>query len=89
MDQEGASKPYHGLIMYIHNEIQLLNITMFPGKDTEGLQVVIKKFSKVFTITCIYSSPHTKLEQIHTLLDNILSNANDEAINHNDRKFQH
>ena len=43
MDQECASKPYHGLIMYIHNNIELLNITMFPGKDIEGIQVVIKK----------------------------------------------
>ena len=80
MDQEYASNPYHGLIMYIHNDTQLLNITMFPGKDIEGIQVVIKKFSKVFTIIGIYSSPHTKSEQIHTFLDNILSNANDEPI---------
>ena len=41
MDQEYALKPYHALIMYIHNDIQLLNITMFPGKDMEGIQVVI------------------------------------------------
>ena len=66
--------------MYRHNDIQLLNITMFPGKDTEGIQLVIKKFSKVFTIIDLYSSPYTKLEQIHTFLDNILSNANDEPI---------
>ena len=32
IDQECASKPYHGLIMYIHNKIELLCITMFPGK---------------------------------------------------------
>ena len=80
MDQECASKPYHGLIMYLHNNIELLNITMFPGKDIEGIQVVIKKFSKVFTIIGLYSSPHTTVEQIHTFVDNMLSNANDQPI---------
>ena len=80
MDQQCASKPYHGLIMYIHNNIQLLNITMFPGKDIEAIQVVIKKFSKVFTIIGLYSSPHTTVEQIHTFVDNMLSNANDQPI---------
>ena len=48
MDQECVSKPHHGLIMYIHNTTELLNITMFPGKDIEGIQVVIKKFSSVY-----------------------------------------
>ena len=62
MDQECASKPYHGLIMYIHNNIELLNITMFPGKDIEGIQVVIRKFPKVFTIIGHFSSPHTTVE---------------------------
>ena len=80
MDQACASKPYHGLIMYIHNNIELLNITMFPGKDIEGIQVVIKKFSKVFTIIGLYSSPHTTVEKIHTFVDNMLSNANDKLI---------
>ena len=53
---------------------------MFPGKDMEGIQVVIKKFSKVFTIIGLCSSPHTTVEQIHTFVDNMLSNANDEPI---------
>ena len=52
---------------------------MFPGKDIEGIQVVIKKFSKVFTIIGLYS-PHTTVKQIHTFVDNMLSNANDQPI---------
>ena len=59
---------------YVHTQnIELLNITMFPGKDIEGIQVVIKKFSKVFTTIGLYSSPHTTVEQIHTFVDNMLS----------------
>ena len=33
MDQECVSNHMH-----IHNNIELLNITMFPGKDIEGIQ---------------------------------------------------
>ena len=53
---------------------------MFPGKDIERIQVVIKEFSKVFTIIGLYSHPHTTVEQIHTFVENMLSNANDEPI---------
>ena len=66
--------------MTIHNNIELPHITMFPGQDIEGIHVVIKKFFKVFTIIGLYSSPHTTVQQIHTFVDNMLSNANDEPI---------
>ena len=57
-----------------------LHITMFPGKDIEGIQVVIKKISKVFTTIGLYSSPPMTVEQIQTFVDNMLSNANDKPI---------
>ena len=34
----------------------------------------------MFTSTGLYSSPHTTVEQIHTFVDNMLSNADDEPI---------
>ena len=34
----------------------------------------------MFTIIGLYSSPHTAVEQIHTFVDNMLPNANDEPI---------
>ena len=34
----------------------------------------------MFTIIGLYSNPHTTVEQIHTFVDNMLSNANDQPI---------
>ena len=31
LDQHGSSKPNHGLIVYVHKDSQVMDITLFPG----------------------------------------------------------
>ena len=68
LDQHGSSKPYHGLIVYVHKDSQIMDITLFPGAATEGICVPVKKFSTVFTFIGVYISLQTKSDQLYALL---------------------
>ena len=76
LDQHGSSKQYHGLIVYVHIDSQVMDITLFPGAATEGICVTVKKFSTVFTIIGVYISPQTKSDQLYALLSKCLSHCN-------------
>ena len=76
LDQHGSSKPYHGLIVYVHKDSQVMDITLFPGAATEGICVTVKKFSTVFTIIGVYISPQTKSDQLYALFSKCLSHCN-------------
>ena len=64
LDQHGSSKPYHGLIVYVHKYSQVIDITLFPGAATEGVCVTVKKFSTVFTIIGVYISPQSQINSM-------------------------
>ena len=55
---------------------QVMDITLFPGAATEGICATFKKFSTVFTIIGVYSSPQTKSDQLYALLSKCLSHCN-------------
>ena len=64
LDQHGSSKPYHGLILYVHKDSQVMDITLFPGAATEGICVTVKKLSTVFTIIGVYISPQSQINSM-------------------------
>ena len=68
-DQHGSSKPYHGLIVYVHKDSQVMDITLFPGAATEGICVTVKKFSIVFTIIGVYISPQSHINSMFCYLN--------------------
>ena len=45
-----------------------MDITLFPGADTEGICVTVKEFTTVFTNIGVYISPQTKSDQLYALL---------------------
>ena len=68
LDQHGSSKRYHGLIVYVHKNSQVMDITLFPGAATEGICITVKKFPTVFTIIEVYIHPQTKSDQLYAFV---------------------
>ena len=58
LDQDCATKPYHGLIAYTHNNIPVLSVTKFPRQNIEAISLVVNK-GKTFTIIAVHNSPYT------------------------------
>ena len=76
LDQHGSSKPYHGLIVYVHKDSQVMDITLISRCSHRRICVTIKKFFTVFTIIGVYISPQTKPDQLCALLSKCLSHCN-------------
>ena len=76
LDQDCATKPYHGLIVYTHNNITVPSVTMFTGQNIDVISLVVNKGKKTFTIIAVYNSPHIKQAQLHAAMDDILRGKN-------------
>ena len=46
LDQDCATKPYHGLVAYTHKNITVFSVTKFPGQNTETIILAVNNGKK-------------------------------------------
>ena len=80
LDQNMTRKPYHGLIAYVSKNIQINNVTMYPGLNIEAIKLVVQLDNKQLHIIGIYNSPHTKQSQLYKTLNELVQDCNNDSI---------
>ena len=73
LDQAVAGHTYHGLIMYVNDNICVSSAITYPGHDVEAIKLVLQNRIDKLVVIAIYNSPQTRTVELYTTIQNMLT----------------
>ena len=73
LDQPVADHTYHGLILYVNNNICVSSAITYPGYNVEAIKLVLQNGIDKLVIIAIYNSPQTRSVELYTTIQNMLT----------------
>ena len=73
LDQAVVGHTYHGLIVYVNDNICVSNAITYPGHDVEAIKLVLQNRIDKLVVIAIYNSPQTRTVELYTTIQNMLT----------------
>ena len=71
LDQAVAGYTYHGLIVYVNDNICVSSAITYPGHDVEAIKLVMQNRIDKLVVIAIYNSPQTRTVELLTGCKNV------------------
>ena len=72
-DQAVAGHTYHGLIMYVNDNICVSSAITYPGHDVEAIKLVLQNRIDKLVVIAIYNRQQTRTVELYTTIQNMLT----------------
>ena len=73
LDQAVAGHTYHGLIVYVNDNICVSSAITYPGHDVEAIKLVLQNRIDKLVVIATYNSPQTRSVELYTTIQNMLT----------------
>ena len=73
LDQAVTGHTYHGLILYVNDNICVSSAITYPGHDVEAIKLVLQNGIDKLVVIAIYNSPQTRTVELYTTIQNMLT----------------
>ena len=67
LDQAVAGHTYHGLIVYVNDNICVSSAITYPGHDVEAIKLVLQNRIDKLVVIAIYNSPQTRTVELYRI----------------------
>ena len=73
LDQAVAGHTYHGLILYVNDNICVSSAITYPGHNVEAIKLVLQNGIDKLVVIAIYNSSQTRTVELYTTILNMLT----------------
>ena len=73
LDQAVVGHTYHGVILYVNDNICVSSAITYPGHNVEAIKLVLQNRIDKLVVIAIYNSPQTRTVELYTTIQNMLT----------------